>query len=47
MSRLEEWKDIKGYEGKYMISNCGNIKSLERLSKHNRSEFQKIKEKIW
>ena len=25
---MEEWKDIKGYEGKYMISNLGNIKSL-------------------
>ena len=24
----EEWRDIKGYEGKYMASNKGNIKSL-------------------
>ena len=26
----EEWRDIKGYEGKYQISNLGNVKSLER-----------------
>lgn len=24
----EIWKDIKGYEGKYQISNCGRLKSL-------------------
>lgn len=27
----EEWKDIEGYEGVYMVSNWGNVKSLERL----------------
>jgi hypothetical protein len=26
----EVWKDIKGYEGIYQVSNIGNIKSLER-----------------
>lgn len=26
----EIWKDIKGYEGLYQISNFGNVKSLER-----------------
>ena len=25
---MEIWKDIKGYEGKYQVSNLGNIKSL-------------------
>ena len=25
---MEEWKDIKGYEGKYMVSNKGRVKSL-------------------
>ena len=25
---MEIWKDIKGYEGKYQISNYGNVKSL-------------------
>lgn len=26
----EEWRDIKGLEGKYQVSNLGNIKSLPR-----------------
>ena len=24
----EVWKDIQGYEGKYQVSNLGNVKSL-------------------
>ena len=24
----EIWKDIEGYEGKYQVSNCGNVRSL-------------------
>ena len=24
----EEWRDIKGFEGKYMVSNTGEVKSL-------------------
>ena len=27
---MEVWKDIKGYEGYYQISDLGNVKSLER-----------------
>lgn len=30
---MEIWKDIKGYEGLYQISNLGRVKSLERLIK--------------
>lgn len=26
----EIWKDIKGYEGSYQVSNLGNVKSLSR-----------------
>ena len=26
----EEWRDIKGYEGLYQVSNLGRVKSLER-----------------
>ena len=26
----EIWKDIKGYEGKYQISNYGKVKSLPK-----------------
>lgn len=38
----EIWKDIKGYEGKYQVSNLGNVKSLERFDKYNRYVKEKI-----
>lgn len=28
---MEEWRDIKGYEGLYQVSNLGRVKSLERI----------------
>lgn len=28
---MEIWKDIKGYEGLYQVSNKGNVKRLERV----------------
>lgn len=31
----EIWKDIKGYEGLYQVSNLGRVKSLDRLRKNN------------
>lgn len=30
VEKKEIWKDIKGYEGLYQVSNLGNIKSLDR-----------------
>lgn len=33
MAEIEEWKDIKGYEGLYQVSNFGRVKSLERKHK--------------
>ena len=29
---VEIWKDIKGYEGSYMVSNNGNVKSIDRIN---------------
>ena len=29
---MEEWRDIKNYEGIYQVSNLGNVKSLDRIS---------------
>jgi hypothetical protein len=26
----EEWREIEGYSGKYLVSNMGRIKSLKR-----------------
>ena len=34
----EEWKDIKGYEGLYQVSNLGRVKSLG----NNKSKKEKI-----
>jgi hypothetical protein len=28
---IEIWKDVKGFEGLYQVSNLGNVKSLERM----------------
>ena len=33
---MEEWKDIEGWEGKYQVSNYGDIKRLERDIKNRR-----------
>ena len=37
----EIWKDIKGYEGKYMVSNTGKVKSLERTVWYNGGYYKK------
>ena len=31
----EEWKDIKGYEGWYQVSNLGQVRSVERQINNN------------
>ena len=33
-TETEEWVPIKGYEGKYEVSDLGNVRSLDRVSKH-------------
>lgn len=39
----EVWKDIKGYQGLYQISNLGNVKSLDRKvnAKNNKKRLIK------
>ena len=32
----EVWKDVVGYEGKYQVSNLGNVRSLDRYYPHNK-----------
>lgn len=36
----EVWKDIKGYEGRYQVSNYGNVKSL-KYRHHNKISLLK------
>lgn len=42
---MEEWKDIKGFEGLYQISSFGRVKSLARIIKRNYNNYT-VKEKI-
>ncbi len=42
----EIWKDIKGYEGLYQVSNLGRIKSLSRECKHSLGGNRKVTERI-
>ena len=44
----EIWKDIKGYEGLYQVSNLGRIKTLEKdaICNNNNGVTRKVKEKI-
>ncbi len=41
----EIWKDIKGFEGRYQVSNLGNVKRLDRLI-WNGNGMQLLKSKI-
>lgn len=40
------WRNIKGYEGLYQVSDCGEIKSLDRKSKRKDSGFNIYKGKV-
>ena len=42
---MEIWKDIKGYEGWYKVSNLGNVRSLDRAITYSngRKHFEKGK----
>lgn len=42
----ELWKDIKGYEGIYQISNFGNVKSLPRVDIYKNGSKYPRQEKI-
>lgn len=45
MEEKEIWRDIKGYEGMYQVSNLGRVKSLPRL-KWNGKGIHMLKERI-
>lgn len=42
----EVWKDIKGYEGLYKISNTGKVKRLAGMIERGANGFLPVKEKI-
>lgn len=39
----EKWKDIKGYEGLYQVSDLGRVRSLDREDRLGRFKLGKIK----
>lgn len=43
---IEIWRDIKGFEELYQVSNFGRIKSLEKYVKCNGGSFRIKKEQI-
>lgn len=43
---IEEWRDIKNYEGRYQVSSMGRVKSLERKIPHWRGGERIQKERI-
>lgn len=43
---MENWKDVKGYEGFYQVSDCGRVKSLERDVYCQNGIVHHLKEKI-
>ncbi len=40
-AKVEEWRDVVGYEGVYQVSNMGRVKSLKRKNKcrHIKEDF--------
>jgi len=44
--KKETWKDIKGYEGLYQVSNMGRVKSLERTVTQKNGRKYSVKERI-
>jgi hypothetical protein len=45
-TQIEVWKDIKGYEGLYQVSNMGRLKSLERTVAGKNGSERTIRERI-
>lgn len=45
-SMKEIWKDIKGFEGLYQVSNKGNVKSLKKVIVRKNSSILNIRERI-
>ena len=41
----ESWKDIKGFEGLYQVSNKRRVKTLEKEVSHSRNKLLKVKRK--
>ena len=43
---IEVWKDIRGYEDRYQISNQGRVKSKARIEPHSDGKISHHREKV-
>ena len=43
---MEIWKDIKGYEGYYKVSNLGNIKRIETVIRYKNNGLRNYPAKV-
>ena len=40
---IEIWRDIRGYEGRYQVSNLGRVKTVERHKSDGRRQPEAIR----
>jgi len=45
IEKVEEWKDVVGFEGSYQVSNLGRVKSVHRKVKVGKG-WQSVRERI-
>lgn len=43
---MEQWRDIKDFEGIYQVSNLGNVRGLDRLQKNGHFRIGQIRRPI-
>ena len=46
VNKLEQWVDVKGFEGSYQVSNMGRVRSLDRYVPHINGHYQFRKGRI-
>ena len=46
LNNMENWKDIKGYEGLYQVSNLGRVKRVGQKVMTARGFYKQVKERI-
>lgn len=39
---MEEWRDIRGYEGLYQVSDRGRVRSLDRMTRNHRCGTERL-----
>jgi len=42
---MEEWRDVLGYEGRYMVSNTGKVRSLDKYARVCGGSYRLVKGK--